>query len=77
MFSVKVELSHVKDEENGLKAELSNTPSRREFEELKTRVDKHSLMVYQISNSLSNMTNRIKIIRIHEECHFRDQTVSL
>jgi len=29
-----------KDEINGLKADLSTTPSRREFEELKTRVDK-------------------------------------
>ena len=39
--SVEVELSHVKDEINGLKADLSNTPTRREFEELKVRVDKH------------------------------------
>jgi uncharacterized coiled-coil DUF342 family protein len=38
---VKVELSHVKDEIKGLKANLSVTPSRKEFEQLKTRVDKH------------------------------------
>jgi hypothetical protein len=38
---VKVELSHVKDEIKGLKADLSVTPSRKEFEQLKTRVDKH------------------------------------
>ena len=39
--TVEVELSHVKDEINGLKGDLSATPSRREFEKLKTRVDKH------------------------------------
>ncbi len=38
---VKVELAHVKDIVNGLKADLADTPSRREFEQLKTRVDKH------------------------------------
>ena len=32
--------NELKDEINGLKADLSTTPSRREFEELKTRVDK-------------------------------------
>lgn len=31
----------LKDEVGGLKAELSDTPSRRDFEELKARVDKH------------------------------------
>jgi archaellum component FlaC len=39
--SVKTELAHVKDEINGLKADLSDTPSRKEFENLKTRVDEH------------------------------------
>ena len=39
--TVEVELSYVKDEIKGLKADLSDTPSRREFEKLKTRVDKH------------------------------------
>ena len=37
---VEVELSFVKDEVIGLKADFSTTPSRREFEELKARVDK-------------------------------------
>ena len=41
--NVEVELSHVKDEITGLKADLSDTPSRRQFEELKARVDKHPL----------------------------------
>jgi predicted nuclease with TOPRIM domain len=39
--NIEVELSYVKDEVNGLKADFSTTPSRREFEELKVRVDKH------------------------------------
>jgi archaellum component FlaC len=38
---VKAELIYVKDEINGLKAELSDTPSRREFNELKSRVDEY------------------------------------
>jgi archaellum component FlaC len=38
--NVEVELSHVKDEINGLKTDLSDTPSRKEFEEVKTRIDK-------------------------------------
>jgi archaellum component FlaC len=38
---VEVELSHVKDEVNGFKVELSDTPSRMEFEELKSSVKKH------------------------------------
>ena len=38
---VEVELSFVKDEMNGLKADLSTTPSRREFQELKSKVEKH------------------------------------
>jgi len=33
-------LSHVNDEISGLKADLSTSPSRREFEELKSKVDK-------------------------------------
>jgi archaellum component FlaC len=40
IHGVKVELSHVKHEINGLKADISTIPSRREFEELKGRVDK-------------------------------------
>ncbi len=39
--TVEVELSHVKDEINGLKADLSDTPSRQEFERVKSRLDKH------------------------------------
>ena len=39
--NVEVELSHVKDEVNGLKADLSTTPSRKEFEELKDKVEEH------------------------------------
>lgn len=31
---------HQKDDMDGLRAELSNTPSRREFEELKKRIQK-------------------------------------
>lgn len=38
---LETEVSHVKDEINGLKGELSDTPSRREFNELKARVDKY------------------------------------
>ncbi len=38
---VEVELAHVKDTVNGLIADLAESPSRREFEQLKTRVDKH------------------------------------
>ena len=33
--------SYLKDQINGLKANLSDTPSRREFQELKTKVDKY------------------------------------
>lgn len=36
-----VGLSGVKDTVNGLKAEFSDTPSRKEFNELKTIVDKY------------------------------------
>lgn len=32
--------NELKDDVDGLKADLSTTPSRREFEELKARVDK-------------------------------------
>jgi hypothetical protein len=38
--SVETEVRFVKDEINGLKADLSTTPSRNEFEELKTKVNK-------------------------------------
>jgi archaellum component FlaC len=37
---VETEVRFVKDDINGLKADLSTTPSRREFEELKTKVNK-------------------------------------
>jgi archaellum component FlaC len=37
---VETEVRFVKDEINGLKADLSTTPSRGEFEELKTKVNK-------------------------------------
>lgn len=41
-LEAKVDSNHgeVKDEIDGLKAELSDTPSRREFEELKSKVEK-------------------------------------
>jgi len=38
---VGVELSHVKDTVRGLKVDLFDTPTRRGFEELKARGDKH------------------------------------
>jgi len=38
--SVETEVRYVKDEIHGLKADLSTTPSRRELEELKTKVNK-------------------------------------
>ena len=38
---LEVEVSYIKDTLNGLKADLADTPSRREFEELKARVDKY------------------------------------
>lgn len=37
---VETEISYVKDEMNDLKAAFSTTPSRRELEELKQKVDK-------------------------------------
>ena len=42
-LEAKIDLTRneVKDEIDGLKADLSDTPSRREFQELKARVDKH------------------------------------
>ena len=33
--------AHLKDQINGLKADLSDTPSRRQFEKLKARVDRY------------------------------------
>jgi hypothetical protein len=33
--------SELRDEIDGLKADLSETPSRREFEEVKARLDEH------------------------------------
>lgn len=41
MQELKVEVRYLKDDMNGLKAEFSDTPSRREFNELKARVDKY------------------------------------
>ena len=38
---MEVGQSHLKDQVNGLKADLSDTPSRREFERLKSKVDRH------------------------------------
>lgn len=38
---IEVELRHVKDQVSGLIADLSDTPSRREFEDLKSKVDRH------------------------------------
>ena len=32
---------HLKDQIDGLKADLSDTPSRREFQQLKSKVDRH------------------------------------
>jgi len=32
---------YLKDKINGLKADLSDTPSRREFQQLKSKVDRH------------------------------------
>ena len=37
---IEVELGGVKDEMKGLKEEFSNTPSRREFNTLKQKVDR-------------------------------------
>ncbi|KKR30840.1 MAG: hypothetical protein UT61_C0001G0024 [Candidatus Woesebacteria bacterium GW2011_GWA1_39_8] len=37
----KTELGFVRDDIKGLTAELSDTPSKREFNELKSRVDKY------------------------------------
>jgi archaellum component FlaC len=36
---IEAEVSQARDDVNGLTAELSDTPSRREFEDLKTKVD--------------------------------------
>ena len=38
---IEVGQSHLKDQIDGLKADLSNTPSRREFQHLKSRVDRY------------------------------------
>ena len=42
-LGAKIDLTRkeFKDEIDGLKADLSDTPSRREYQELKARVDKH------------------------------------
>lgn len=39
--TLEVGQSYLKDQINGLKADLSDTPSRRQFEKLKARVDKY------------------------------------
>ena len=36
---LKVEMSYVKDEISGLKADISDTPSRKEFNQLKGKVE--------------------------------------
>ena len=41
LSKIKVELSGVKDTVNGLKADLSETHKRREFENLKAKVNKY------------------------------------
>ena len=41
MNKLEVGQSHLKDQIDGLKADLSDTPSRREFERLKSKVDRH------------------------------------
>ena len=38
---LEVGQGHLKDQINGLKADLSDTPSRREFQQLKSKVDRH------------------------------------
>ena len=39
--NLEVGQSHIKDQINGLKADLSDTPGRREFQKLKSKVDRH------------------------------------
>jgi len=39
--NLEIEITNVKDTVNGLKAELSDTPSRSEFNEFKRRVDRY------------------------------------
>ena len=38
---VDVEQAYLKDQVKGLKADLSDTPPRKQFEELKARVDRY------------------------------------
>jgi hypothetical protein len=38
---LEIEARGIKDDVEGLEADLSDTPSRREFNELKTRIDKY------------------------------------
>ena len=38
---IEVGQDHLKDQIDGLKADLSDTPSRRQLEDLKSRVEKH------------------------------------
>ena len=39
--TLEVGQPYLKDQITGLKADLSDTPSRRQYEKLKTKVDKH------------------------------------
>jgi DNA-binding transcriptional MerR regulator len=41
MTQLETHISHVRDDIQGLKAELSDTPSRAEFEELKRKVNRY------------------------------------
>ncbi len=38
---IKADITFIKRDINDIKADLSDTPSRREFNELKSKVDKH------------------------------------
>jgi len=38
---VEIELRYLKDEAKGIKAEFSKTPSLRQFNQLKTKVERH------------------------------------
>ena len=49
---LEVGQSYIKDLINGLKADLSDTPSRRQFEKLKARVDKYHPLTSQSARSV-------------------------
>jgi hypothetical protein len=72
MFSVKVALSHVNDEISGLKADLSTSPSRREFEELKSKVDKRyplseNLPISHSDIPLNNQLRQTTVLPCHDD----------